>query len=222
MDPIIKALAVVVALVMMALPHIFRAIAASKRRREEQNGQGRDYGAPSPPRPAGGPARPQAPVDPFEELRRKIEAAAQRRREEQARRTGAPIGERPAPAPRPQPQMPPRPVEPRPQPQYRQAEPIAQRPMARPAQQRPQPAPKPVQPAAQERRKPPARKRAPVTREERLGHVHETMGPLEPVTIATETTTSAWERIQSLPPLKRAIVMAEIIAKPRSMREDIY
>ena len=209
MPDLLKALGIVVALILFALPQILRAIAANKRRQEQMPDRDR---APSAPRPT---TRP--PADPLEELRRRIETAAQRRREEEARRTGAPTAEQPAQASRPQSQMPPRPVETRPQaPRTAQPRPQPQQPP------QPRPAPALAQPAAQKRRRQPASRQAPDGTEDRLGRLVTTLKATEaPGPQAAEPASTALLRIESFPPLQRAIVMAEVLAKPRALRDDI-
>ena len=211
MPDLLKALGIVVALILFALPQILRAIAANKRRQEQMPDRDR---APSAPQPT---SRPRPAADPLEELRRRIETAAQRRREEEARRTGAPTAQQPAQASRPQSQMPPRPVETRPQAQ-RTAQPRPQ------PQQPPQPRPAPAlaQPAAEKRRRQPASRQAPDGTEERLGRLVTTLKATEaPERQAAEPTSPAWRQIEGLPPLQRAIVMTEVLGKPRALRDDI-
>jgi len=183
------------------------------QRRQEQQGESRRQAPRQPGGAPGGPMRPEQPrrpaeQDPFEELRRRIEEAARRRQEEEARRRR----ETAPPASQPQ-----RPAEPMPAPAGETArtfpEPVARRqPIPPPLpQQFPQPqvrrqqrrAPRPAQPAPAAIVQPELQPSAP------LEHAH--------IAPPRKKEPTSWERIESLPRLKKAIVMAEILGPPRGM-----
>lgn len=147
--------------------------------------------------------------DPFEELRRRIEEAARRRRDEEVRRTGSP-------APRQQPAPP------------RQAPPPQQPARPEPTYQRPQPQPIP-QPAPQpqpEYRRPVSAKATQATQSAKIARMQVEQLPsarLEPkaamVAARGEAKPKAaptalppgFTRIEQLPPLQRALVLAEVL-----------
>ncbi len=146
--------------------------------------------------------------DPFEELRRRIEEAARRRREEEARRTGSPAPRQPAPPPQTAPPQQPT----RPEPTYQQPQP----------QPHTQPAP---EPQPQHRRPVPA-KAPQATQSAKIARMQVEQLPsakLEPRAAmaaargdakpkpAPSALPPGFTRIEQLPPLQRALVLAEVL-----------
>jgi len=207
----------VIVFVVFLLIQIFGRAIVRKRRQQESERQA--------PRPSagdhgdrGGRTHPQQPrpmgaeQDPFDALRRRIEEAARRRQEEEARRRRE--GTPPAP---PQPQ---RPAEPIPAPMAGgrdgRTRPQPQPVSGLPAPPHPQPVPQP-----QVRRQ--QRRPAPVVVLEAKPQAVQPSVPFSSldehkhIMPARRKEPSARDRIDALPPLKKAIVMAEILGPPKGL-----
>ena len=215
MDGLEEILGVIVFVVFLLIQIFGRAIVRKRRQQESERQAPRpsagDHGGrthPQQPRPMG------AEQDPFDALRRRIEEAARRRQEEEARRRRE--GASPAPA---QPQ---RPAEPIPAPMAGaggrggRTRPQPQPVSGLPAPPHPQPVPQP-----QVRRQ--QRRPAPVVVLEAKPQAVQPSVPFSSldehkrIMPARKRKPSAWETIDALPPLKKAIVMAEILGPPRGM-----
>ena len=159
----------------------------------------RDEERPAPPERQPAPGSEDEAGDPFEALRRRIEDAARRRQqEEEARKRGESVpfpsepGEQ---ATRPQQQPPPWPA------------PVPQPPARRPAPA-PQPASRRVQLTIAPPEPIPAR---PLAASEGRADVLMSAPP------QVKQALTGWARIGRLPPMQRAIIMAEILGPPNAM-----
>ena len=206
-ENIAEALGIVVILLMGAVPWIIRALARkNQQQRRNQAPQQQQQRQERPqqqrqerPQPAG-QARPRA-ADPFEELRRRIEAA-QRQRQQQRQPTRQQPQAETAPQARPVPPQ----YAPIPAPQQRQAPRPAPAPQASQQVAWPAQSPRPVKVTRRA-------VRTPVQSSHALGSIVQ-LSPRDER--RRQPSPGGWQRIDKLPPLKRAIVMAEILGKPRA------
>jgi len=219
MEELEKIIGFIVVLLMMVVPFLIRAL--GQRGRQQ---------APPPPQPRPAP-QPQphgeGTDDIFEELRKRIETAAEKRRREAEGEAAEPADEAEEPEeepeyPRPIPQPPPAPQRaPQHVPSYRRPVPPP-RPQPLPRMPRPMPAPGHA-PAPAERRA----EAVVAVVEQRLQAAAEEpprqeMVTLQPQVQAQEQVrggirSEAWQRIEKLPSLRRAILLSEVLGSPSGL-----
>jgi len=218
---------------MIVIPFIAKYFAdkreeEARRQRGEAPPANREPSRASHPMTGGGEAESD---DPFEIIRRRIEMA-QRRREQGGPRQPAPSqpqAQRPPaqpPRPQPQPQYAP-PPSPRPQPQYAPPPPPRPQPQQRP---RPLPTPQVVSQPVDYDRPDETRKllsmkgadrRDSGIRAAERSRRRNASGARRPqkARINLHAGLRGWKKIESLPKLKQAIVLSELLGPPRGLSE---